>query len=242
MNNKMKIAVAIGIMCMLLTSAILIQLTTIKEATKVVGTTYAAQQLKDEVLRWKDSYEKLYDELEIARVELEQTRQEVTTEDGRGKELEAELSNANKFLGLTEVTGTGVIITLSDNNDSTTKDSELELNPSNLIVHDGDLRGIINELNNAGAEAISINGQRIVSTTAITCSGVVITINGVKINSPFEIRAIGSPENLFIDRPGGYIEFIRNRGPNIEIKKSNEVVVAKYSGTIATPKYMKTVK
>ncbi len=242
MNNKKKIAVAIGIMCMLLTSAILIQLTTIKEATKVVGTTYAAQQLKDEVLRWKDSYENLYEELEKARIDLELTRQEATTENERGKELEEELSKANKLLGLTEVTGTGVIITLSDNNEITTKDSELELNPSNLIVHDGDIRGIVNELNNAGAEAISINGQRVVGTTAITCSGTVITINGVKLNSPFEIKAIGSPENLFIARPGGYIEYIQNRGVNVDIKKSNEVVVPKYSGTMTTPKYMKTVK
>lgn len=242
MNNKKKIAVAIGIMCMLLTSAILIQLTTIKEATKVVGTTYAAQQLKDEVLRWKDSYENLYEELEKARIDLELTRQEATTENERGKELEEELSKANKLLGLTEVTGTGVIITLSDNNEITTKDSELELNPSNLIVHDGDIRGIVNELNNAGAEAISINGQRVVGTTAITCSGTVITINGVKLNSPFEIKAIGSPENLFIARPGGYIEYIQNRGANVDIKKSNEVVVPKYSGTMTTPKYMKTVK
>ena len=52
----------------------------------------------------------------------------------------------------------------------------------------------------------------------------------------------GSPENLFIARPGGYIEYIQNRGVNVDIKKSNEVVVPKYSGTMTTPKYMKTVK
>lgn len=244
MNNKMKIAVVMGIMCMLLTSAVLIQLSTIKEATKVVGTTYAAQQLKDEVLRWKDSYENLYEDLEEARADLELTRQEATTENGRGKELEEELSNVNKLLGLTELTGSGVIITLSDNNDTTVKDLDLESNPSNLIVHDGDLRSVINELNNAGAEAISVNGQRIMSTTAITCSGAVITINGVKLNTPFEISAIGNPESLFgVARAGGAIEiYIQDRGVNVDVRKSNNVVVAKYTGTISTPKYIKTVK
>jgi len=70
------------------------------------------------------------------------------------------------------------------------------MNISKALVHDEDLREIINDLKNSGAEAISINDQRIVSTTAIICSGSVVTINGVKLNSPFEIKAIGNKSSL----------------------------------------------
>ena len=109
MQNRLKIAVTIGVMCMLLSCAILIQLTTIKEATKIVGTSYAQQELKEEVLLWKANYENLYKEWERAEEKLEKTRQIATTDNRKAKELEEELSNTNKLLGLTEVTGRGVI-------------------------------------------------------------------------------------------------------------------------------------
>ena len=64
MKNKMQIAIALGLMCVLLVTAIMMQLNTIEEAKKIVGTSYAEQGLKDEVLRWKESYEREYRELE----------------------------------------------------------------------------------------------------------------------------------------------------------------------------------
>ena len=60
MKNKSQIAAAIGVMCVLLTSAICVQLNTIKEATKIVGSDVAEQRLKDEVLRKKGESEALY--------------------------------------------------------------------------------------------------------------------------------------------------------------------------------------
>ncbi len=242
MKEKTKIAIVIGIMCMLLTAAILVQLTTIEEATQIVGTSYAEDSLKDEVLKWKENYESLYEELEEAEDELELTRQEVTTDNSRGTELEAELSEINKLLGLTEITGSGVIVTLSDNTSVTSKDIDVDDNINYYLIHDEDVINIVNELNNAGAEAISINGQRVISTTAITCSGSVITINGVKLSSPFVISAIGNPESLSgISRPGGYFEQIQLTGSIATIEKSDSVTVAKYSGTI-TAKYMTTAE
>ena len=54
-----------------------------------------------------------------------------------------------------------------------------------VLVHYDDLLQVVNALNNAGAEAISINGQRVITTTAITCEGNVIKVNGEKISSIF---------------------------------------------------------
>lgn len=241
MNKKSQIAIAIGSMCVLLTASIVIQLNTIKEATQIVGTSYAEEKLKDEVLGWKERYEGAYAELEKLEAELEEARQEMTKETGKGTDLEAELLNNNKLLGLTELTGSGIIVTLSDNTGVTANDIEIYENLNSYIIHDQDIWSIVNELNNAGAEAISVNGQRVVSTTAISCSGTVITINGVKLNSPFQINAIGNPESLAsISRPGGYLEDIWLRGAIINIEKSSNVVVSKYAGTL-TPKYMKAI-
>lgn len=242
MNKKTQIAIVIGSMCMILTVAIIIQLNTIKEATQIVGTSYAEEQLKDEVLEWKEKSESAYEELEELESDLEKARQEATKEIGKGAELEEKLLINNKLLGLTELTGTGIIVTLSDNTEVTANDIEAYENLNSYIIHDEDIWSIVNELNNAGAEAISVNGQRIVSTTAISCSGTVVTINGVKLSSPFKISAIGNSESLAsISRPGGYLEDIGFRGAIVNIEKSNNVVVSKFAGTL-TPKYMKSVE
>lgn len=189
MKNKVQIGIALGIMCVLLVSAIIVQLNTIEEATKIVGTSFAEQGLKEEVLRWKEIYERSYKDLENKEKELEKARTESTKENARLTELRKQVDKANKLLGTTELTGEGIIVTLKDNDISTVK--ELGMNISRALVHEEDLRQIINELKNTGAEAISINGQRIVPTTAIVCSGAIVTVNGVKINAPFEISAIG---------------------------------------------------
>lgn len=242
MENKSKIALTIGAMCMLLTCAILIQLTTIKEATKIVGTSYAQQGLKEEVLLWKANYENLYKEWEKAEEKLEKTRQIATTDNKRAKELEKELLNTNKLLGLTDVTGSGLIVTLADNTETKTKDLDIDIDIRNSLIHAEDIISVINELNNAGAEAISVNGQRVVSTTSITCVGTVVTINGVKLSSPFKISAIGNPEALLaINRPEGYLELITNGGAIAYANKSDNITVPKYTGTL-TAKYMKTIK
>ncbi len=186
MKNKEQVAIALGLMCVLLTSSIVVQLNTIKEATKVVGSPFAEEGLKEDVLKWKETYERAYADLINKETELEQAREETSKEDGRTTELRQELDELNKMLGLTEVRGNGLILTVMDNESITGPGI------SKAIVHDEDLRELVNEFKNTGAEAISINGQRITNTTAITCSGAIITVNGVKLNSPFEIKAIGN--------------------------------------------------
>lgn len=217
MKNKIQVGIAIGLMCVLLTGAIVIQLNTISEATKIVGSPYAESELKEEVLRWKEEYERTYKDLEKKEEELERARQESTKENSRLTELQKELEEANTLLGLTEIHGSGIVLTLKDNEGLSMKEAGNDL--SSALIHDEDLRQILNELKNTGAEAISVNGQRIVSTTAINCSGAIITINGVKVNSPFEIKAIGNIASLsgitrprrisfYYGRPRDYCEFI----------------------------------
>ncbi|MEI6498888.1 MAG: DUF881 domain-containing protein [bacterium] len=99
------------------------------------------------------------------------------------------LQLAKARAGLTEVSGQGVIVTISDNNVGNISDSS--------IVHAADLRDIINLLWSSGAEAIAINDQRIVINTAIDCIVNTILINDIRLSTPFTIKAIGNSEILY---------------------------------------------
>ena len=103
MKNKTQVGIGIGLMCVLLTTGIVVQLNTINEATKIAGTSFAQEELREEVLESKAEYERLYKELENKEKELEKARQESTKESSRAAELQAELDSKNKLLGLTEI-------------------------------------------------------------------------------------------------------------------------------------------
>lgn len=238
MTNKKKISIVLGIMCFALTLGICIQMRTVKSTNSTVSQNYEENNLRAEVLRNKEKYDNKYKELEQAENELEKERQNSIQNNGNLEEQEKELQQANKVIGLSEVTGPGVIVTLSDSK----RDASTALNASDLVVHDADVLSVINELKNAGAEAISINDQRVVTTTSIVCGGNIIEINGEKIGAPFEIKAIGLPEQLSaLSRPGGYLELLKDASVGAELKKSNNITIAKYSGVI-NYKYAKTVE
>ena len=115
------------------------------------------------------------------------------------------------------------------------------LEPSIILVHYNDLLEVVNALNNAGAEAISINGQRIITTTAITCEGNVIKVNGEKISSPFAIKAIGSQGLLLgsMTMAGGYLSLMEDNGVIVNVKTVDDITIEKYNGIISY-KYVKS--
>jgi len=94
--------------------------------------------------------------------------------------------------GYQKLQGKGVIIELMDSEEEA-GDGE---NPNNLLIHDQDILILLNDLKVAGAEALSVNGQRIVARSEIKCSGSTITINGTTYGQPFIIKAIGDPKQL----------------------------------------------
>ena len=236
--NKKIVSIVLGIMCFALSLGICIQIRTVKNSNSTVSQNYEENSLRAEVLKYKEKYERKYKELEEAEEKLETERQNSTQNNEDLAQKEDEIKQGNKMIGLTEVTGPGVIVTLSDSK----KDSSSVLNPNTLLVHDADVLSVINELKNAGAEAISINEQRLVPTSSISCGGNIIDINGEKVGAPFEIKAIGLPEQLSaLSRQGGYLEILKNASIGVELKKSNNITIPKYTGIIEY-NYAKTVK
>lgn len=225
--NHKKVGILLGIMCMLLTLGICVQIKTVSDSSTGVGKTQKENELRNSVLKWKERYEAIYQEGMDKEKELEELRTEVAKEDTDSVNLRNELEQANTLLGYNEVTGQGLIIILKDANSA-----KVVGNATDYIVHDGDLLEVINALKNAGAEAISINGQRIVNNTAITCAGNITKVNGEKVGSPFEIKAIGLTEKLkgALTMPGGYLELLEDDGVQVEVKEAQNVVIPKYNG------------
>lgn len=240
--DKNKIAITLGVVCFILTASICVQMNTVKSTNSTVAQTFTENNLRDEVLKWKEKYDNISNDLNNAEKELAKIRENSTQNDSSSSAKEAEITLNNNLLGKTDLIGQGIEMTLKDDPDATRESIGVFDDISDHIIHDADLRFIVNELKNAGAEAIAINGQRVVNTTAITCIGNVIKVNDEKITSPFTIKAIGLSESLAgIDRPGSYIELLREKGIVVTIKKSNSIQIQKYAGAISA-KYMKLQK
>lgn len=153
--------------------------------------------------------------------------------------LEKENKQIKTISGFMDVEGPGVIIKLSD--------SERELyeweDPNSVIVHDIDVLRIVNDLKIAGAEVLSINGQRIMSITEIQCAGATITINNHTYGQPFIIKAIGNPDTLgaAIKSSDAYAIILKEvYGLGVEMETNDYVRIAKYQNSIVwkylTPK------
>lgn len=138
----------------------------------------------------------------------------------------------NKMLaGTIPARGPGVVVTLTDSPNRDLNDTRPDV-VENYVVHDSDIRLVTNELFVAGAEAISINGQRLIANSTIRCVGPVVLVNSVQLAAPYVIKAIGSPETLqrALELPGGPAEslFLLNM---IEVRKQPDITVPAYKGS-----------
>lgn len=215
---------------MVLVIAICVQINTIKASTANVGTTLRDNSgLRDELLNIQGKYQSLYQELENKEKALVETRQNAANKNESDSKNEEEIQNNQRLLGLTDVYGQGLIITLDENREV---DSNEVLNINGYLVHEEDLLYIVNELFNSGADAVSINDERIVNTTAILCDGNIIRVNGKMIGVPITIKAIGYPERLdgALSRPGGYLELMANDGVVVTVERSENISIPKYNG------------
>ena len=110
------------------------------------------------------------------------------------------------------------------------KDTLAEYN--NVDVLNEDILKVINELRAAGAEAISLNDQRLISTSEIRCAGPTISVNNTRVAAPFVIKAIGNAKSMedAIKMRGGVAETLSVWGIQVDIKKDNNIVIPAYKG------------
>jgi uncharacterized protein YlxW (UPF0749 family) len=171
-------------------------------------------------------------EIEALREQNTQLQNTLAQGDGQAKMLNNDLQKMKQLAGLTEVVGRGIILTLADS--KTGPPSNRMFEKDNYIIHDWTIQRALNEMNASGAEAISINGQRITNRTAIRCVGPTAMINNVPLASPFEIKAIGDPNTLAggLNIPEGFMDSLRSYDPAMaKLEKKDRIVVPAYTGS-----------
>lgn len=132
------------------------------------------------------------------RAEVEELRAEVAAELGREEErfggvAAGQLEEASRAAGLVALRGPGLRVQLDD--------SSLEQAPSgnlnDLVIHSQDVQAVVNALWRSGAEAIAINDQRLVSTSAVLCVGNTLLLNGTVHAPPYVVTAVGATRETF---------------------------------------------
>lgn len=133
--------------------------------------------------------------------------------------------------GESNLMGPGIVIEMYDNQEKRDWLFDVSLD----IIHDVDILNIINDLKLSGAEAISINDERVVSTSEIKCAGPVIRINDNTSATPFVIKAIGDPKLLMasISAPGTNGDILKNvYHKGFDTRVEDELVIPGYRGIV----------
>ena len=237
--RRYQYTIPITTICFLLGILIAVQYKTIKRHQISTVTIQRVNQLTTEINSINEEKLQLERRVEESERKLYEYEQIILNEGKESTLISSELEKTRILAGLTSVRGRGIIVTLNDS----VKTFDNNIDPNALLIHDEDILLVINELNAAGCEALSINGQRFVSSSAVRCVGPVVMVNNVKISSPFEITAIGEPDTMeaALRMTGGVIDNLAPWGIEVSIRKFAEVVVPKYSGPLEYSEVMKSI-
>ena len=184
-------------------------------------------QLADELVTLQRKYDDLKSKYDDSAKIVEEYQNNSSTNNTLIASMKDQIQALSAMSGVTDLKGEGIVITLNDG----TKTSDASVR-SDTLVHDSDLLTVVNELKAAGAEAISINGQRIIATSAIRCVGPVIQVNYQKVAAPFEIKAIGNAQYLesAMTIKNGVVDLLKEYGVSVTVSRQNNVEIPKYEG------------
>ena len=140
-----------------------------------------------------------YDELENRVADLKQEVDGLTeqVDDADVRRLQDRIDELRDPAGLEPREGAGVTVTLSDAPEELIEQAvDNDINPNLLVVHQQDIQAVVNAMWAGGATAVTIEGQRVISTTGIKCEGPVVQLQGVPYPQPYEIQAVGDPDAI----------------------------------------------
>jgi len=194
---------------------------------------YASGTQQDRVgsgtIDFQEKYDQLSDEVSKLRAEKTKLERALGDQGSSSKALNEALQEMKMQAALSDVEGPGVTVTLKDS----AKGGGFEVDQA---IHDFDLLRVVNELWNAGAEAIAVNGHRMAIGVSIRCVGSVIMVDNIRIAPPVVIRAIGDPQTLngALNLPGGVLSEIRSSDPTMAtIELVRKMRLQAYNGSTA---------
>jgi uncharacterized protein YlxW (UPF0749 family) len=140
----------------------------------------------------------LQDQLQDLSQEVTSTRDELLAASAVGQDALDDLDRAEQGSAAVRVTGPGLLVTLANADPKADEDpvGGATEDDGRGRVRDGDLQLVVNALWSAGAEAVSINGQRLGPLTAIRFAGEAVLVDFKPVTNPYEVTAIGDPDTL----------------------------------------------
>jgi uncharacterized protein YlxW (UPF0749 family) len=147
--------------------------------------------------RQQRNTERLKAEVEDLRRRVDSLAEAAVSRQEGSAEMRARLDEASLLAGLVPVRGAGLRVSLDDSN----FDEASSGNVNDLVVHSQDVQAVVNAVWRAGAEAVSINGQRLVSTSAVLCVGNTLLLNGTVHSPPYVVSAVGATKDRFDTDP-----------------------------------------
>ena len=231
-KEKIVMSITIGIACFALMLVMFMQFKVVNETDITSIETMREEELRTELANWKEKYKEADEQYQEKTAKLQEYKDKEESNTETSQLVQKELEQTNMYLGKTDVTGEGITIKLKDFTDE-------EGNIQSITAED--LLVIVDYLKSAGAEAISINEQRIVNTSEIVYVGnSIVYINQQRILSPYTIKAIGNQTYLegAISGNGGEGDKLEKLGHTVSITKSNKVQIKKYNKELTT-KYIK---
>jgi len=145
----------------------------------------------------------------------------------------ADLDQQRVLAGLVAMRGPGLIVTLDDS----TKIIGQADDANNYIIHDYELRDAVSLLWLAGAEAIAVNGERIVNVSSLYCVGSTILVNDTRLSPPYEVRGIGDPAVLeqAVQNPRNLAKLrarVKTYGIQFKVAAQKEITVPAFGGNL----------
>lgn len=175
--------------------------------------------------------EALQQQVQELRAQASSHEQAVTAQQPRLAALAGELRRLKSFSGLTALEGPGVVVELDDSRHPRRPGE----NPNLWILHNYDVAAVVGDLWAAGAEAVAVNGERIVPTTAIRSVYTTLMINDRRLVPPLRILAIGDPRGLgeYLLRPGGPVERLQAFEFPARVSPADRVIIPAYRGAFS---------
>lgn len=215
----MKIArnVAMTFVCILLGIMLALQYKSINYNQKMASFEYKRlDELKDDLIKLQDQKNSLQEKLKELEKDNQTYAKAKAGDSAAAQQIKDDLNKARIFAGLKDVKGKGIVVTLDNN--------------AFIHVEEYDILNVVNELRAAGAQAISVNDERVVAMTEIREAGQYIMINGKQFQAPFVIKAISDPDDLerSLTLIGGVVEGLQEAQLNVSIKKVDEVSIKQF--------------
>ncbi|KEI14355.1 dihydropteridine reductase [Clostridium novyi B str. ATCC 27606] len=241
--KKIQSQSSVGIVCVLLAFMITYQLKSVMNQNKELDEKKNAAQITLEIEQLKKQKDKLRENIDELQMQIKSYENAASNKSDMTKEIVKKLEDTRILTGSVDVEGEGIIVYITPQKEFFTGNNNVE-----PIIKDYDIIKIINELNAADAEAISVNDIRITSRTGIRSASNYITINNERIPSTkrITIKAIGNKFDLKkpLEFPGGVLDELKQIGidvkyeesSNIKIQKNNESLKFQYARPINTDK------